>query len=149
VCACSTAMWLLLPAPVDSRTKWPAESVCPTDFPSVFALLSIPYLLLPVFPSSTWTNWRCPDKPSAVLITYCVRSSPLTAYVLHHLLRTYYTSLHFSVLNLGDTSIIGAGTYANDQTCAVSATGKGEEFMRAVAAYDCAGKGNCMVIVLC
>ena len=40
----------------------------------------------------------------------------------------------------GDTSIIGAGTYANDRTCAVSATGKGEEFMRAVAAYDVAGK---------
>jgi beta-aspartyl-peptidase (threonine type) len=37
---------------------------------------------------------------------------------------------------VGDTSIIGAGTYANDGTCAVSATGKGEEFMRHVAAYD-------------
>jgi beta-aspartyl-peptidase (threonine type) len=37
---------------------------------------------------------------------------------------------------VGDTSIIGAGTYANDETCAVSATGKGEEFMRHVAAYD-------------
>ena len=36
----------------------------------------------------------------------------------------------------GDTPIIGAGTYANDNTCAVSATGKGEEFMRHVAAYD-------------
>ena len=36
----------------------------------------------------------------------------------------------------GDTPIIGAGTYANDETCAVSATGKGEEFMRHVAAYD-------------
>ena len=44
-----------------------------------------------------------------------------------------------SSFNAGDTSIIGAGTYANDQTCAVSATGKGEEFMRAVAAYDCSG----------
>ena len=39
----------------------------------------------------------------------------------------------------GDTSIIGAGTYANDRTCAVSATGKGEEFMRHVAAYDLSG----------
>jgi beta-aspartyl-peptidase (threonine type) len=37
---------------------------------------------------------------------------------------------------IGDTPIIGAGTYANDRTCAVSATGKGEEFMRYVAAYD-------------
>ena len=40
----------------------------------------------------------------------------------------------------GDTSIIGAGTYANDRTCAVSATGKGEEFMRYVAAYDVSGE---------
>ncbi len=37
---------------------------------------------------------------------------------------------------VGDTPIIGAGTYANDETCAVSATGKGEEFLRHVAAYD-------------
>ena len=53
-----------------------------------------------------------------------------------------YLFLLHSSLHTGDTSIIGAGTYANDQTCAVSATGKGEEFMRAVAAYDCAGKSN-------
>ena len=53
-----------------------------------------------------------------------------------------YLFLLYSSLRTGDTSIIGAGTYANDQTCAVSATGKGEEFMRAVAAYDCAGKSN-------
>ena len=31
---------------------------------------------------------------------------------------------------VGDTPIIGAGTYANDATCAVSASGKGEEFIR-------------------
>jgi beta-aspartyl-peptidase (threonine type) len=37
---------------------------------------------------------------------------------------------------IGDTTIIGAGTYANNRTCAVSATGTGEEFMRHVAAYD-------------
>ena len=37
---------------------------------------------------------------------------------------------------IGDTPIIGAGTYANNQTCAVSATGDGEFFMRAVAAHD-------------
>lgn len=37
---------------------------------------------------------------------------------------------------IGDTPIIGAGTYANNSTCAVSATGTGEEFMRHVASYD-------------
>src|SRR5690606_11774727 len=31
---------------------------------------------------------------------------------------------------------IGAGTYARDGVCAVSATGYGEAFIRAVAAYD-------------
>jgi beta-aspartyl-peptidase (threonine type) len=37
---------------------------------------------------------------------------------------------------IGDTPIIGAGTYANNRTCAVSATGDGEFFIRAVAGYD-------------
>lgn len=37
---------------------------------------------------------------------------------------------------IGDTPIIGAGTYANNQTCAVSCTGHGELFIKAVAAYD-------------
>jgi L-asparaginase / beta-aspartyl-peptidase len=37
---------------------------------------------------------------------------------------------------IGDTPIIGAGTYANNHTCAVSCTGHGELFMKAVAAYD-------------
>jgi beta-aspartyl-peptidase (threonine type) len=37
---------------------------------------------------------------------------------------------------IGDTPILGAGTYANNKTCAVSATGDGEFFIRAVAAYD-------------
>jgi beta-aspartyl-peptidase (threonine type) len=37
---------------------------------------------------------------------------------------------------VGDSSIIGCGTYANDQTCAISCTGHGELFIRAVAAYD-------------
>ncbi len=37
---------------------------------------------------------------------------------------------------VGDSPIIGAGTYANDRTCAVSATGQGEYFIRTVAAYD-------------
>jgi L-asparaginase / beta-aspartyl-peptidase len=37
---------------------------------------------------------------------------------------------------IGDSPIIGAGTYANDATCAISCTGHGESFIRAVAAYD-------------
>jgi L-asparaginase / beta-aspartyl-peptidase len=37
---------------------------------------------------------------------------------------------------VGDTPIIGSGTYANNKTCAVSCTGDGEFFMRAVVAYD-------------
>lgn len=37
---------------------------------------------------------------------------------------------------VGDSPIIGAGTYANDSTCAVSCTGHGESFIRAVAAHD-------------
>lgn len=37
---------------------------------------------------------------------------------------------------IGDSPIIGAGTYANNRTCAVSATGWGEFFIRNVAAYD-------------
>jgi L-asparaginase / beta-aspartyl-peptidase len=37
---------------------------------------------------------------------------------------------------VGDSSIIGAGTYANNKTCAISCTGHGEPFIRAVAAYD-------------
>ena len=37
---------------------------------------------------------------------------------------------------VGDSPIIGAGTYANNATCAVSCTGHGEYFMRAVVAYD-------------
>ena len=35
---------------------------------------------------------------------------------------------------VGDSAIIGAGTYANNKTCAVSCTGHGEYFIRAVAA---------------
>ncbi|HEX4640743.1 MAG TPA: isoaspartyl peptidase/L-asparaginase [Chthoniobacterales bacterium] len=37
---------------------------------------------------------------------------------------------------IGDTPIIGAGTYANNKTCAVSATGDGEFFVRGVAGHD-------------
>ncbi|QNF35102.1 isoaspartyl peptidase/L-asparaginase [Adhaeribacter swui] len=39
---------------------------------------------------------------------------------------------------IGDSPIIGAGTYAHNATCAVSCTGHGEYFMRAVVAYDVA-----------
>lgn len=37
---------------------------------------------------------------------------------------------------VGDSPIIGAGTYANNKTCGVSATGHGEYFIRSVVAYD-------------
>ncbi len=37
---------------------------------------------------------------------------------------------------VGDSPIIGAGTYANNKTCAVSCTGSGEYFIRGVVAYD-------------
>lgn len=37
---------------------------------------------------------------------------------------------------LGDSPLIGVGTYANNETCAVSCTGHGEAFMRMVTAYD-------------
>ncbi|MBP6430494.1 MAG: isoaspartyl peptidase/L-asparaginase [Ferruginibacter sp.] len=37
---------------------------------------------------------------------------------------------------IGDSPIIGCGTYANNKTCAISCTGHGEPFIRAVASYD-------------
>lgn len=37
---------------------------------------------------------------------------------------------------VGDSSMIGAGNYANNKTCAVSCTGSGEFFIRGVVAYD-------------
>lgn len=37
---------------------------------------------------------------------------------------------------IGDSPLIGCGTYANNKTCAVSCTGHGEDFIRLVAAYD-------------
>jgi beta-aspartyl-peptidase (threonine type) len=37
---------------------------------------------------------------------------------------------------VGDSPIIGAGTYANNATCALSATGHGEYFIRAVVGHD-------------
>ncbi|HMO14389.1 MAG TPA: isoaspartyl peptidase/L-asparaginase [Pirellulaceae bacterium] len=41
---------------------------------------------------------------------------------------------------VGDTPIIGAGTYANNRSCAISCTGFGEEFIRHVVAYDIAAR---------
>jgi beta-aspartyl-peptidase (threonine type) len=37
---------------------------------------------------------------------------------------------------VGDSPLIGAGTYADDRTCAVSATGHGEYFIRLAVAHD-------------
>ncbi|MEO6188355.1 MAG: isoaspartyl peptidase/L-asparaginase [Ginsengibacter sp.] len=37
---------------------------------------------------------------------------------------------------IGDSPMIGVGTYANNKTCAISCTGHGEIFIKAVAAYD-------------
>jgi beta-aspartyl-peptidase (threonine type) len=37
---------------------------------------------------------------------------------------------------IGDSPIIGAGTYANDNTCAISCTGHGEFFIRYAASFD-------------
>lgn len=37
---------------------------------------------------------------------------------------------------IGDSPVIGAGTYANNNTCAISCTGHGEDFIKLVAAHD-------------
>ncbi|MEE9168344.1 MAG: isoaspartyl peptidase/L-asparaginase [bacterium] len=37
---------------------------------------------------------------------------------------------------IGDSPVIGAGTYANNETCAISSTGHGEYFIRSVVAHD-------------
>lgn len=37
---------------------------------------------------------------------------------------------------IGDSAIIGAGTYANNKTCAISCTGHGEKFIQNLVAYD-------------
>lgn len=41
---------------------------------------------------------------------------------------------------VGDSPIIGAGTWADNETCAVSSTGDGEYFIRAAAAHDVAAR---------
>jgi len=40
---------------------------------------------------------------------------------------------------IGDSPIIGAGTYANNKTCGVSSTGTGEYFIRTLAAHEASG----------
>ncbi|MGC4056686.1 MAG: isoaspartyl peptidase/L-asparaginase [Chitinophagaceae bacterium] len=37
---------------------------------------------------------------------------------------------------IGDSPVVGAGTYANNDTCAISCTGHGEFFLRAAVAHD-------------
>ncbi|MEX2187983.1 MAG: isoaspartyl peptidase/L-asparaginase [Pirellulales bacterium] len=39
---------------------------------------------------------------------------------------------------VGDSPIVGAGNFADNKSCAVSGTGQGEYFIRAIAAYDIA-----------
>lgn len=41
---------------------------------------------------------------------------------------------------IGDTPIVGAGTYAENSTCAVSCTGHGEYFMLGLTAFDVAAR---------
>lgn len=41
---------------------------------------------------------------------------------------------------VGDSPLIGLGTYADNETCAISCTGHGEYFIRHVAAYDVAAR---------
>ena len=43
---------------------------------------------------------------------------------------------------VGDSPIVGAGTYADNATCAVSCTGKGEQFIRHAIAYDVSARMN-------
>ena len=44
--------------------------------------------------------------------------------------------IRFEWGRVGDSPIIGAGTYADNRSCAVSATGHGEIFIRAAVAHD-------------
>lgn len=48
------------------------------------------------------------------------------------------TNKHYG--RIGDSPIVGAGTYADNNTIAISTTGLGEVFIRAVAAYDVAAQ---------
>jgi beta-aspartyl-peptidase (threonine type) len=53
---------------------------------------------------------------------------------------------------VGDSPIIGAGTYADNETAAISATGHGEFFMRHVVVYCISGMalaGSACIVLLC
>ncbi len=41
---------------------------------------------------------------------------------------------------IGDSPVIGAGTYADDRACAISCTGSGEHFLRVVTAHEIAAR---------
>ena len=45
---------------------------------------------------------------------------------------------------LGDSPIIGAGTYADNTTCGISCTGVGEDFIRNAIAYDILYMASCL-----
>jgi len=47
---------------------------------------------------------------------------------------------HKMVGRVGDTPIIGAGTYADNDACAISCTGDGEHFIRLAVAHDVASR---------
>jgi beta-aspartyl-peptidase (threonine type) len=49
---------------------------------------------------------------------------------------------------VGDTPVIGAGTYADNASCAVSGTGRGEYFMRSVLAHDVAARMRYLAVPL-
>lgn len=45
-------------------------------------------------------------------------------------------TMYKQIGRVGDVPLIGAGTYANNETAAISCTGRGEEFIRHTVAYD-------------
>ncbi len=45
-------------------------------------------------------------------------------------------TMYKQIGRVGDVPVIGAGTYANNETAAISCTGRGEEFIRHTAAHD-------------
>lgn len=49
---------------------------------------------------------------------------------------------------IGDSPVIGAGTYADNESCAVSATGHGEYFIRNVVAHDICARMSYLEITL-
>ena len=49
---------------------------------------------------------------------------------------------------IGDSPLIGAGTYADNQSCAISATGHGEYFIRAAVAHDICARSRYLNIPL-